>query len=410
MRTLAVRLIFLSQSFPPAHTPRAVQIARLLQHLRRSVTVLCCTPEASDPGFGIFPVEGEGLPADVEVIRLPRARWDRPLVRLLNRLAPELLRRPDRERFWSRRAARRLLHGVDVRRDDVLVSFSSPVSDHLAALQVKRRTGCRWIAAFSDPWIENPLNRLAGRSLALARRWEEQVFQNAERLIFTSAETVDRVMAAYPTAWRDKCRIVEHAWAGLAPGDHAPAPRLLLRHLGNLYGDRSAGPLLAGLAELARLRPGVLARMRIELIGHCERAPETFPDYQSLPVGTIVARPPVSYREALAAMREADLLLVLDAPGQSSPFLPSKLVEYFGAGAPIAALTPPGTSARLLREAGGWVADPGDPEGVARMLVQAADGARDPEAWRSRSASVRARFAPQRIAGLFAAIVDELVG
>jgi len=213
------------------HYPRAVQIARLLQHLGRPVEVVCAQPDRYDP-VGLT----EELPDTVAIRQVPRAAWDRPLARLLDRLAPELLRRPDRDRFWGPRAARVLIRDLAVGAEDVLVSFSSPVSDHLAALRVKRRTGCRWIAAFSDPWVENPLNPLSRRSLTLARRWERQVLAAADRLVFTSPETIERVMAAYPRAWRDKCRIVEHAWAGLAPGDHAPPPRLLLRHLGNLYG------------------------------------------------------------------------------------------------------------------------------------------------------------------------------
>ena len=70
-------------------------------------------------------------------------------------------------------------------------------------------------------------------------------------------------------------------------------------------------------------------------------------------------------------MESADLLLIVDAPGEISVFLPSKLVDYIGAGRPICALTPPGAAARVTREAGGWVADPADAEAGATALLAA---------------------------------------
>ena len=70
-------------------------------------------------------------------------------------------------------------------------------------------------------------------------------------------------------------------------------------------------------------------------------------------------------------MSDADLLLVIDGPDDLSVFLPSKLVEYLGAGTPIFGIVPPGTSARLLARVGAPVADPRQPSDVAKGLREA---------------------------------------
>jgi hypothetical protein len=57
-------------------------------------------------------------------------------------------------------------------------------------------------------------------------------------------------------------------------------------------------------------------------------------------------------------MQNADLLLLIDAPMEMSPFLPSKLIDYVGSNVPVLAYTPPGPSADLVKELGGWVASP----------------------------------------------------
>jgi hypothetical protein len=67
-------------------------------------------------------------------------------------------------------------------------------------------------------------------------------------------------------------------------------------------------------------------------------------------------------------MRNADLLVVVDAPAELSVFLPSKLIDYLGARRPLLALTPPGAASSLVRAAGGHVARPDDPRACADAL------------------------------------------
>jgi ribosomal protein L11 methylase PrmA len=50
--------------------------------------------------------------------------------------------------------------------------------------------------------------------------------------------------------------------------------------------------------------------------------------------------------------------------------MPSKLIDYFGAGSPILAITPSGTTADLVKEYGGAVASPFDADDVAVKLTQ----------------------------------------
>jgi hypothetical protein len=67
-----------------------------------------------------------------------------------------------------------------------------------------------------------------------------------------------------------------------------------------------------------------------------------------------------------------DHLLLVDARlGQTeeSVFLPSKLVDYLGSGSPVVAITPvPGTTARVVTETGGRVADIENPGAIRDLL------------------------------------------
>lgn len=256
-----------------------------------------------------------------------------------------------------------------------IVSASQPHSVHLVGLELSRRYDLPWIAHFSDPWTRNPFvhaNRLERR---LNERLEARVFESADVLVFTSEEAAALCLAGFPARVREKACVLPHPFDPvLYPARQSPArDRRLLRYVGAFYGGRTPRPLVAGLE---RLDPGLLDRLSIEIVGTVEAG---LLEGSQLPDGVVTVIPPVDYVPSLGAMVDADGLLVVDAPAAASPFLPSKLVDYVGAGHPIASLTPPGPAADLTRRLGGALADPSDPDACAaaiHRLLELAEGGR----------------------------------
>ncbi len=83
------------------------------------------------------------------------------------------------------------------------------------------------------------------------------------------------------------------------------------------------------------------------------------------------------YRQAIAAQRAADALLLLipDADGRGESVITGKVYEYLAARRPILAAVPPhGLAAALVRSTGaGVVVDGDDVEGLAGALEELAD-------------------------------------
>ena len=85
--------------------------------------------------------------------------------------------------------------------------------------------------------------------------------------------------------------------------------------------------------------------------------------------GLVTFSPRVPPPDARARAATADLLLVIDAAGPDSLFLPSKLIDYLPLRRPILGLTPPvGPSADLIRELGYRVVAPDDVTAIAGAL------------------------------------------
>jgi hypothetical protein len=277
------------------------------------------------------------------------------------------------------------------------------------ALDLSQRLGLPWVAHFSDLWSDWELGQADPLTRACNRRLEARVMARADRLLFTTPETLDLVLAKYPPAWRDKAGVLSHSFV---PGHYPdqgfqPGGERVIRYLGTFYGQRHPALLGRPLAIIARERPELLNGVRFEIIGDHTPGPETRAALAGLPQGLVVFRPPVPHRQSLAMMASAEALLVIEFPHPRSVWLPSKIVEYIGAARPILGLVPNGAARRVIREAGGACADPWDSQAVAAMLTEHL--ARPPQTGSWGQAGVRAGWTAAVRAGQFRDEINRLV-
>ncbi|RSZ57145.1 glycosyltransferase family 4 protein [Massilia atriviolacea] len=395
---------------PPKLTPQAIQIGRQLYHLEARVELL----HGSDPQFSDaydqYPDFFERIGS--LCVPSPGTFFKGFAHRVARRLLPLYNTIPDGLGPWRRRALAPALERIAASGSEVLVSFGMPMSDHLLALQLKRRTGLPWLAHFSDPWSDNPFHPNTWLEHRVNAALERRVIRHADRVLFTSQRTLELVMAKYPPAWRARAAVLPHAWdmdnfagpaAAVAAGpDARPGMRRhVVRHIGACYGARSPEPLFAALARILERQPAALDTVAFEFVGHVSPNLLASDAYKALPAGLVRMRGQVGYRESLQLARDADALLVIDAPSKlPSVFLPSKLVEYIGARRPVWGITPPGTSADLIAEWAGSsdaCAAPDDIEAVTRML-RAGLAALDGAAQQGGPEAVAQRFAAPRVA------------
>lgn len=296
---------------------------------------------------------------------------------------------------------------------DALVTFAQPFTDHLIGLELKRRYGLPWLAHFSDPWVDNPFSPYDAHARKRNLELEKSVIEAADLIVFTSAETIDLVLAKYPAEFRKKARVLPQCFDRQRFNTLRPAQDgdILIRYLGNFYGNRTAGPLIETIQRLHDIDTAVLNGVRFELIGP-GNAEEVGRLTTGLPGGLIRARPGVSYQKSLELMSEADGLMVIDAPAKLSVFLPSKLIDYVGAEKPVLGITPPGAARKLIAELGGVVTDPNGGEAAAESLrsfvrlLRERRAGKDLEPW--GLSEVRRRYDAETIAADFRTLLSEL--
>lgn len=321
---------------------------------------------------------------------------------------------------WRDRAVRKARALLESSSNPLLLTFGQPWIDHEIGLRIKRRSSVPWVAHFSDPWTDSPFF-VEGHASDLDRqlRLEGLTVEQASALVFVTQDTADLVMRKYPAHYRSKVHVIPHSLPAdcedLVPEDSKRGSlteaAISLLHAGNLYGVRQAFNLIDAVAYLynsGQLPTG----FRLRLVGSCDRRDELMRHIgdAGIPDDMISLGEPVGWLESRSEMEHARALVLIEAPIPSSPFLPSKLLDYLAANRPILGLTPEGSpSAKLLRQLGYPTAEPSDPQDIASAILEVLDAAGDSHgAHRTGKRAILGQYSNAKIAAEWDRLLSSL--
>ena len=355
--------LLISPIFPPAAFPESHLMVKLLASIPNyefDVVTFSSWKKwfGEDDSFEAVVSENFGL---VEYMKVPRIlRWVP-----MGRLGP-FGKMPDSYRLFNFLLFHKAKQMINDNNYEVMITWSQPHSSHLIGLKLKSslKKSPKWIAHFSDPWISNPYFQVKNWVKRTNENLFNRVINQADAISVTNEFVIVVEKGFANTEIRKKVHVVPHSFSpSMYPCEVKIRPKgpIILRYIGSFYGLRRPDPIISALVELEASEPSISKRVRVEFVGS-KLDEKALGDIQKLKLVSFEVLPSVSFRESLGLMQSADLLLLIDAPMDMSPFLPSKLIDYIGSKVPILAFTPPGPSADLVKEMGGWVAPPTEKE------------------------------------------------
>jgi hypothetical protein len=264
----------------------------------------------------------------------------------------------------------------------------------------------RWIAQFSDPWGKNPLESSRKHETWNLRQEAETVLV-ADHLVFTSAPSRDLMLGDSDASVFAKTSVIDHCWdPDLYPlGQLVPNERVIIRHVGTLFGERTPEQLFQAALLLLRRRPELVGKFAFHLIGSMPKAIVETKAALALPPGTVLYDPAVSYLRSLSLMAAADALVLLEPDVKFNYFVPSKLIDYVGADRPILALTPPGASRQVIERLQLHYCLPGDVAGIATALGNIVDKSSSAEQFKA-SRDARQKLRNDIVATIYLELID----
>jgi len=369
------RVLMVAYHFPPLAGSSGIQrTLRFVQHLPRFAwepMVLSADPRAYERTSNDLVAE---VPENVIVKRsfaLDTARHLAISGRYVAAMA-----RPDRWVSWKIAAVRDGLRMIRKLKPSVIWSTYPIATAHLIGAELHRKTGLPWIADFRDPMAQDgyPTDPKTWNAF---KKIEETAAKHAAFCVFTTPGAASLYKARYPDA-AERIVVLENGYdeetfasqQDLGRSEPLNPGVVTLLHSGIVYPDeRDPTKLFVAIRELkdGNVLGGLRFRIRFRAAVHDELLNALGVQYDVSEY--IELCPPIPYRDALAEMLRADVLLVMQAANCNAQ-IPAKIYEYLRAGRPIAALTDPsGDTAGLLRNAGiDWISPLDDSKAIASRL------------------------------------------
>lgn len=396
------RLLVLAYFFPPlggGGCQRTLKLVRYLEPNGWAATVVT----VRDPDYWILdPSLLEEVPSSCEIVRASALTSQR-LLRLLGGAGVRLEERqgarragafralrglqqfvaiPDGYRPWARAAERAARARVAKGGIDAIWTTSSPESAHLAGLGLKRSFALPWIADFRDPWVGRvtyapPTSWHDRRHRAL----EAEVVAAADRVTVVSEAMAARFRERYPALAPERFVVLPNGydpddWARAArlPGseegarDRAPG-RFVVLHAGQLAHRPTVGDLLAAARRLLDESPARRETLCLRFMGGSEGLDDAAVARAGL-TGVVEVVPSRPHLEALAAMKRANLLVLLGHGGDADTQLyTGKIYEYLTSGRPVVGVLDEGPASDLIGRSGrGTACRPGDVDSLSAAI------------------------------------------
>jgi glycosyltransferase involved in cell wall biosynthesis len=394
------RALVLTHDYPPCSAPgAALRSQKLVQYLPGfgwEVTVIGRLDARSGDA-------ADQTAAGADVIRV------RPLV-------PERVSYQLGAWTWARRMLPRAAGIVRAWRPDVVYASCPPFAHALPAVRLARDARIPAVIDFRDAWSLDPYvsgGRLKQAAKQALCRWvfppmERRVIESAAAVVMNTPSMHREYGRLYPEA-ASRMHLVPNGFDEADFDQMADLPLDARPHL--LYcgrftgvGGRSPDVLLRGVR--AAIDAG--RRFDLDILGDDSAALRDAVRRAGIHE-SVRQRGLVSHREAIRAMRRADILVVYQAPGRSAvTAVAGKTFEYLRSGRPILAIVPPGDNADLVRRFASVhaIVTDEDPAHVARAIGDLLDqAARSGESAAPDPAFV-ATYSRRRIAGDIAAILD----
>jgi len=279
---------------------------------------------------------------------------------------------PDPRRFWVKPSVEYLSQIMEANKFDAVITTGPPHSMHLIGLNLKRKTGIKWLADFRDPWSTwEFLDVLPMHSLVRKRhrKLEAEVLKEADAVI-TISPTFQKEIEQL--AGRE-IHLLTNGFDGAdLPSDfkgYSPVKdEFNIVYTGIIDSIRDPLPFLQAFKSTFENHP---VKANLTFVGKVSDKITAYIDNDPWLKTHITYAGYVSHQEVFSYYENAHLLLlILTNTKNAKGNIPGKLFEYIATRRPIIALgDPEGDAAKIIREAkSGEVFSHSDLEGMRDFL------------------------------------------
>ncbi len=248
---------------------------------------------------------------------------------------------PDPKCFWIKKSTNFLLKYIKENNINHVISTGPPHSMHVIALNLKKKTGIKWIADFRDPWT----NIDFFDNLRLTN-WGKKRHFNLEARVLKNADEVVTVTNNWAKDFEKlagrKIQVIHNGYddadfCGIQPVQDT---FFSISHAGAFNSDRNPKVLWQVLGELASEMEDFKKNIKINLIGQVDDS--VFKAIEAAGLSSALNHQNFLPHDAclLELRKSALLLLPINDTPNSLGVVPGKVFEYIASKRPIIVIGP----------------------------------------------------------------------
>lgn len=288
----------------------------------------------------------------------------------LVRYIDETLMFPDFRRQWipfAKKALKKIIRSENI---DIVYSTSPPHSTHILTHWIKKKYNIPVVMDFRDPFTLNPIKKPFNNE----RNYKlENKFQKISNFIIVNTPMAKELYLKYFDISASKIEVITN---GYDKSDFIKTEtceyknkKLIITHIGRLYGDYNAVPILNALSKIR----DKIKNIEIRFIGGLTHQDKSIIKNNKLEhIIKIIDYCP--HDKAMRFNKESDYLLLLLSQENFAPWIPGKVFEYIGANKRIIAIVPKdGSCAELIKTTNtGVVVSPSKVDQIAEYILNIA--------------------------------------
>jgi len=370
---MSKKVLIISYYWPPAGGPGVQRWLKFVKYLRDfNVEPIVYIPE--NPSY---PLVDESLikevPHDITILKQPikepygfASRLSKDTASISKGIIPEtskqsLLQKlllyirgnffiPDARKHWIKPSVKYLYKYISEQEIGTIITTGPPHSLHLIGMQLKRKTGVRWLADFRDPWTtigyQDQL-KLTKRSIKKHIQLEKEVLNGADTVIVTSYNTGKE----FQNITNQAISIITNGYDSEESAPVEPDKKFTLSHIGSLLSKRNPEILWQVLADISKENKIFESKFQLNLVGTVSE--ETLHSLEQFGLARFVnIAGYVGHKEAIGFQRRSQVLLLIEVDSEETRcIIPGKLFEYMASNRPIIAIGPSGSDVeKIIKE------------------------------------------------------------
>ncbi|MDC9723218.1 MAG: glycosyltransferase family 4 protein [Urechidicola sp.] len=247
---------------------------------------------------------------------------------------------PDARKYWIKPSVKFLSEYLKNNKVDAIISTGPPHSLHLIGMQLKQKTGIKWIADFRDPMANlfyNDALLLTEKSKQKIARLEREILQNADKVITVSNHIHQEFQKV-----RSDIEVITNGFDDELANDQNTQldKKFSVSHIGLLPTQSNSTILWKVLQELINENAGFANDFQLNLVGNVsDKVVESITEYGLQDSVQFTDYVPHSKAIELQKKSQVLLLLIPNVDGAKG-IVTGKIFEYLTSKRPTLAIAP----------------------------------------------------------------------